>query len=412
MRQQHLLLVGGRGHELPKAAALGVRHSMVQIPERADEEHAAAAARYAVQDYRDLETLLPLARDWHEADPFDAVLSFTEYGLEPASRVAIDLGVPGENLSAVLATRDKTRTRALLDRHGLSPVRHRICATRAEAAAFLSELGGRPLVLKPPSGGLSEGVYAVESAQQLPERWAWTAAVAGREPVLAEEYLTGPEYSVESISRHGVHEVVMVTEKLTTGLPGFVELGHQVPARLDAGALEAIEKLVLEFLEVIGQRTGPVHSELRLTPDGPRLIEAQTRVGGDQIWELCEMVSGVDQITETMSALLGRPDPPRVPRARAAAIRFFARENARVRHVDGLADAARAPGVVRSVCTLRPGQDLGPLLSSDSRQGYVLCAGDSTSDAVARAEAARDLVRVDSVPLPAAATATARPDGG
>ncbi|MER7539923.1 ATP-grasp domain-containing protein [Streptomyces sp. NPDC097704] len=399
MRQQHILLVGGRGHEIPKAAALGLRHSMVQSPERASGEQAAAAARYAVLDYRDLDSLLPVVRDWHRADPFDAVLSFTEYGLEPASRVAIDLGVPGENLAAVLATRDKTRTRALLDRHGLSPVRHRVCATEADAAGFLAELGGRPLVLKPPSGGLSEGVYVVESGRQLAERWAWTSAVAGPEPVLAEEFLSGPEYSVESVSRHGVHEVVMVTEKLTTGFPGFVELGHQVPARLDAGDLEAIEKLVLEFLELIGQKTGPVHSELRLTPHGPRLIEAQTRVGGDQIWEMCETVSGADQITETMCALLGLPDPPRVPRAPAAAIRFFSQENVRVRHVDGVTEARGAPGVIRAVCTLRPGQDLGPLLSSDSRQGYVLCTGDGTKDAMTKAEAARDLVRVDSVPL-------------
>lgn len=399
MRRQHILLIGGRGHEVPKAAALGVRHSMVQIPERASEEQAAAAARYAVLDYRDLDELLPVVRKWHEADPFDAVLSFTEYGLEPASRVAIDLGVPGENLAAVLATRDKTRTRALLDRRGLSPVRHRVCATEADAAGFLAELGGRPAVLKPPSGGLSEGVYVVESARQLAERWAWTAAVAGREPVLAEEFLTGPEFSVESISRHGVHEVVMITEKLTTGFPGFVELGHQAPARLDAGDLEAIEKTVLEFLELIDQRTGPVHSELRLTRDGPRLIEAQTRVGGDQIWEMCEMVSGADQITETMCALLGLPDPPRVPRARAAAIRFFSQENVSIRGVEGISEAERAPGVIRAVCTLRPGQELGALLSSDSRQGYVLCAGDSTEDAVAKAEAARELVRVQAVAL-------------
>lgn len=396
MRQQHILLVGGRGHEVPKALALGVRYSMVQIPERVDDGHAAAARNYRVLDYRDPAALLPVARAWHAADPFDAVLSFTEYGLEPASEVALDLGVPGDNLTAVRATRDKTRTRALLARRGLSPVRHRVCWAESEAADFLAELGG-PLVLKPPSGGLSEGVYVVESAAQLAERWAWTKAVAGPEPVLAEEFLSGPEFSVESVSRHGRHEVVMVTEKLTTGFPGFVELGHQLPARLGAGELAAVEKLILDFLDLVGQRTGPVHSELRLTAGGPRLIEAQTRVGGDQIWEMCELVSGVDQITETMCALLERPDPPRVPRARAAAIRFFGRENERVRRVEGTAEGA--PGVIRAVCTLRAGQELGPLVSSDSRQGYVLCSGADTADAVANAEAALGLVRVDSTPL-------------
>ncbi|MEU6389319.1 ATP-grasp domain-containing protein [Streptomyces sp. NPDC046939] len=406
-RRRHVLLIGGIGgqsHELTKATALGLRHSMVQVPRWASEEQAARTSRYAVLDYRDPGRLLPLVRDWHAADPFDAVLSFTEYGLEPASRVAVDLGIPGENLDAVLATRDKTRTRALLDRHGLSPVRHRVCATEADAAAFLAGLAGQPMVLKPPSGGLSEGVYVVESARQLTERWAWTTAVAGPEPILAEEFLSGPEYSVESMSRHGTHEIVMITEKLTTGLPGFVELGHQGPARLGPGDRTAVEALITEFLGLIGQRTGPVHSEVRLTPAGPRLIEAQTRVGGDQIWEMCHLVSGADQMTETMCALLNMPDPPRAPQAGAAAVRFFSYENVRVRHVEGVADAGRAPGAIRVECTLRPGQELGPLLSSDSRQGYVLCTGATTEEAVTRAEAARDLVRVDRIPLRAEPT--------
>jgi len=410
---QHVLLVGGPGHEVPKVRRLGLRYSMIQIPARANEEHAAAAENYAVLDYRRLEDILPVVRAWHAADPFDAVLSFTEYGLEPASRCAIELGIAGDNLSAVLLTRDKTRTRELLDRHGLSPVRHRVCAGPADARDFMAELGGRPIVLKPPAGGLSEGVYLVTTEDELTERWSWTSrwvdgpdapdgidAPDGPGPILAEEYLDGPEYSVESVSQDGKHEIVMVTEKLTMGAPGFVELGHQQPARLDPAHREAIDSVVLRFLDLIGQRTGPVHTVLRVTPAGPRLIEAQTRAGGDQIWELTELVTGVDVISETLTGLLGLPAPARTPRARAAAIRFLAFENATVAGVHGLDEARKAPGVLRLVCTLEPGRVLGDIASSDSRQGYALCEGEDTADAVARAEAARDLVRIDRDPLP------------
>jgi biotin carboxylase len=396
MGARHVLLVGGRGHELPKVERLGLRYSMIQIPERVTAAQRAGAARYAVRDYRRLGDILPLVRQWHAEDRFDAVLSFTEYGLEPASRCAMELGVPGGNLQAVLATRDKTRTRAVLDRHGLSPVRHRLCTGPADAHAFLASLGG-PMVIKPVDGGLSEGVYVVATPAELDERWPWTCAMAAGGPVLAEEYLSGPEYSVESLSREGKHEIVMITEKVTAREPGFVELGHQMPARLTPGERTAVEDLVTAFLDAIGQATGPVHSELRITPAGPRLIEAQTRIGGDQIWEMCETVTGIDMITETLTALLGLPPPPRVSAAPAAAIRFFGHENIRVAGVDGLEAARTAPGVVRVVCTLGPGQDLGPLNSSQARQGYVLCTGASTDQAVAAAEAARDLVRVAAV---------------
>ena len=403
MRPEHVLLIGGRGHEVGKVDKLGLRYSMIQISERVNERHAAGAQHYAVANYRRIGEILPIARAWHAADPFDAVASFTEYGLDPASRCAIDLGVPGDNLTAVLLTRDKTRTRELLNHNELSPVRHRVCAALADARDFMAELNGQAIVLKPPAGGLSEGVFIVETQDQLPERWAWTSLVADG-PILAEEYLSGPEYSVESISRHGRHEVVMVTEKLTTGFPGFVEVGHQVPARLDNTDRRRIEKLIGDFLNLIEQKTGPVHSELRLTPSGPRLVEAQTRIGGDQIWEMCEMVSGVDMIAETLAALLGLPSPPRTPSAPAAAIRFFSYENARILDVQGAAAAENAPGVVRVHCTLERGQELGSLASSNSRQGYVLCQGSSTHDAAVKAEAAHDLVRVDRAPILAMST--------
>jgi biotin carboxylase len=232
----------------------------------------------------------------------------------------------------------------------------------------------------------------------LADGWRWTRSVTDG-PVLAEEYLDGPEYSVESISTHGEHQIVSITEKLTTELPRFIEVGHRAPAKLAADEWDAISTLVTALLDLVEQRTAPAHTELRLTADGPRIIESQTRFGGDQIWEICELVTGVDLMSETMATLLGLPLPPRRPVAAAAAIRFFCYENARVRDVAGLAAAESAPGVVRVACSLRPGQLLPTLTSSDSRQGHVLCTGADPDDARAKADAAHDLVMVDCEPV-------------
>jgi biotin carboxylase len=398
MTQKHVLLVGAPGMELDKLDRLGVRYSIMQIPQRVTERQFTQASHFAVLDYSNLDEVVAVARAWHSVDPFDAVVSFTEYGLHPASHCARVLGLPGDNLTAVELTRDKTRTRQLLDRHGLSPVRHRLCGTPEEALRFMGELGGSPVVLKPRDGGLSEGVFLVETRQELAERWEWTRRATDG-PLLVEEFLTGPEFSVESFSAGGRHEIAAITEKVTTPLPRFVETGHQMPARLDEETRAAIEGLVTEFLTLIEQRDGPVHTELRLTVAGPRLIEAQTRVGGDQIWELCEMVSGVDLMTETITTLLGLPRPHRTPVAAAAAIRFFSYEDVRIVAVEGVAEAANADGVVRLQCDLEAGQELGGLTSSTARQGYVLCTGEDTDRAVANAERARDLVRVKTEPF-------------
>lgn len=398
--KKHILLIGGRDHTLDRVEALGARYSMVQIPELVNPRQYRQACRYAVMDYTDMGELLGLARAWHAADPFDAVASFTEYGLEPASACAIELGIAGDNLAAVQVTRDKVRARELLAQHGLSPVRYRTCATVADARSFLHELAGRPIVVKPRGGGLSEGVCLVRNEAELADGWRWTRSVTDG-PVLAEEYLDGPEYSVESISVDGKHEVVSITEKLTTELPRFIEVGHRAPAKLAAQDQDQITQLVTTFLDLVEQRTAPAHTELRRTADGVRIIESQTRFGGDQIWEICKLVTGVDLMSETMAALLDLPPPPRRAVAAAAAIRFFCYENVRVRGVTGLADAEAAPGVVRVVCSLKPDQLLPTLTSSDSRQGYVLCTGADPDDAKANADAAHDLVLVDCEPIEA-----------
>jgi biotin carboxylase len=395
--RKHVLMVGGVAFMLDKVETLGLRCSMVQLPELVSDRHAQRAARYAVIDYRDHTELLAVASAWHAIDPFDAVVSFTEYGLEPASRCARELGVAGDNLDAVRLTRDKKQTRDLLDRADLSPVRHRICATVDDAAKLLQDLDGIPMILKPADRGLSEGVVIVWSVADLASAWVWTSA-ASTGAILAEEYLDGPEFSIESISHDGRHEIAMITEKVTTALPRFVETGHQAPARLSQAQRDEVHSLVTSLLTHIGQRTGPAHTEIRMTAGGARIIESQTRAGGDQIWEMCQLVTGIDLLGETMAALVGLPLPPRTPVTPATAIRFFAYEQGTVAEVTGLAEAAAADGVLRLVCTLAPGQVLGVLSSSTSRQGYVLCRGVDTDDAVAKAEAARDLVTVTWAP--------------
>ncbi len=406
----HVLIVGGRDHTVKKVQALGLRFAMMQSSDLVSELQFKHASRYLVTDYKDLEEVVETAKLWHALDPFDAVVSFAEYGLHAASVCANVLGLPGGNEQAVLMTRDKFRMRQLLREHQLSAVEYALCESEADVAAFFDRLGGRPLVLKPFDGGGSIGISYVDAADRIADAWAWTRnACKGR--ILAEEFLEGQEYSVESISRNGRHEVVMITEKLTTQAPHFIELGHQMPARLTPEVHQAVVDTVTRLLDVVEQQTAPAHTEIRVGPQGVKIIESQTRIGGDQIWEMTELVSGVDLMSETLCELLSLPMPARRPVAAAAAIRFFARENEQVEAVDGIAQAAAGEGVFRLSCSLKAGQRLGKLTWSESRQGYALCLGDTVDQAVARAESAVAAVRVTGTPFEPLKLALAFPIG-
>jgi hypothetical protein len=408
MTSKHVLVIGGTDRALDSIEALGLRYSMVQVPSHVAERQYRGAERYAVLDYADVDELIAVAMGWHTLDRFAAVVSFTPDGLGPASRCAAALGVPGDNLVAVRATHDRGTMRELIERHSLGSVRHRVCADIEDARDFLREQAGTPIVLKPRDRELGECVQLVHSEAQLEDQWPWISALTGGGAILAEEYLTGPEFGVETLSLGAGHEFLLMAERQTVR-PHFVEVGYQVPARLTPTERGEIETLVGRFLELIGQGIGPVHSRVRLTARGPRLLGARTTAGGEQAWELCRLAGGADLIGETVATLADVPRPPRIPAVGGAAVRFFDYEDVRVLKVSGLDEAANARGVVRFACSLEAGQELGPLRSAGSRQGYVLCTGSDTADAVNNAEAAHGLVRVLSesiAGLPAAAAAS------
>lgn len=391
----HLLLVGGKDSGFASIAELDIRITLLQ--ERVNltpwqTERADTLIVYDRLDANLAESTAVFLHGQHGSGPFDAVLSFAEKHLLAAARIGERLSIVHNPLSAVRDSRDKLLTRALLDRLGLLGVPYRACHSLAEAIAFQAELAAS-VILKPTTGSGSRGVRLVDGPDGLVSGWEYTAA--GGTAVIAEEYIPGPEVSVETLTLDGKHEVLAVTEKITIGPPSFVETGHQLPAHLAPAVQETVTTTVTALLDALGHQWGPAHTEFKIREDGtPVVIETQTRFGGDQIWQMVELVTGVRLAAATAAAMLGAAGPTRVaPAAQAAAIRFFAHENTVVRAIGGPDEARGLPGVVTVHIRASVGQQLGRLAGSDSRQGYVLATGANRREAVDRAEAAYRAVR-------------------
>ena len=201
-----------------------------------------------------------------------------------------------------------------------------------------------------------------------------------------EEYLDGPEYSVESISFDGDHIVVAITEKACG--PNFVEVGHAMPARLAAADEAGISRCVTELLDAVEFRHGPAHTEIKLTGDGPRVIESHGRTGGDRIRDLVEAAYGLDMERQAIGwaggVLTALTEPP--PLLRAAATRFLAAEPGRVIAVDGVADVRNQTGVFDVDMSITVGDTVRPLRASWDRVGQILLTAASTTEAVALSE--------------------------
>lgn len=382
---RHLLLVGC--HDIDMKALVGLTDvlTLFQKPERVSPLQMQTCTRLCSFDYENIEEALTLAREIHSAQPIHAVASFTEYGLETASVIKEDLNIAGNPFSPVAATRDKFIMRTKMAEGGLPSLRFKHCKKSEDLKEFLLNLQS-PVIIKPAKGSGSEGVYFVSDDSDVQK--SWEHASASSSYLIAEEFIFGPEVSVESFSCDGCHEILTITEKQTTGSPYFVETGHQMPAQLSKDIQKQVHTYVRSFLEFIGHKIGPAHTELRLTKNGPRIIEAHTRGGGDFIWEMVKLTCGVNFVAATVAHLLTKAKEPRVPEARGAAIRFINCPPGKISSVEGIKEASSSPGIIRVDCSLMVGDQIKELQSSDTRVGYVLGVGGSRDDAVKHVEAA------------------------
>ncbi|WP_055591509.1 ATP-grasp domain-containing protein, partial [Streptacidiphilus griseoplanus] len=224
------------------------------------------------------------------------VMTWDEYALVPAANLAADLGLPGNSSATAVACRNKAASKAVFAAADIpSATSTRVTSLRRAAAA--ARRIGYPVVLKPAAHAGSIGVIKVDSADALPAAWHYTAHAAteqGREGtgVLVEEYLAGPEISVECVTARGTTTPVAVTRKALGPEPFFEEVGHIViagdPLLAQAGPV------AVAALDALGVANGISHVEMRLTDTGPRLIEVNARIGGDLIGHLVHQATGID----------------------------------------------------------------------------------------------------------------------
>jgi len=393
-KERRVLILGGKKKPLKRAKELGLEVALVQKKESAGDE-LGFADHVFLFDYEDEALLGRLGRAIHGALPFPHVLSFTEHGLVPAARLGEELGLYGNSLFTATLLRDKWAMRQHLNRLGLGFVAAAPGAGAAGVRAFLAELG-RPVILKPVDGTASYGVIRVGDAAEAEAACARLERL-GVARFIMEEFLDGPEVSVESFTAAGRHYVVAVTDKLI--LPSYVEIGHTMPSRLDGAAREAVCCLVREFLDASGLAFGPAHTEVKLTPAGPRVVESHNRTGGDKISDLVLAVYGVDFYTLSYQVLYGVGGEPDLetlesrPARCGAAVRFFTAPPGTVVEVQGEDRLRSAPGVEKYELLAKVGDRVNEVRDSRDRLGYVIVTAETAAAAGAAGDALARRVR-------------------
>ncbi len=172
--------------------------------------------------------------------------------------------------------------------------------------------------------GGGEAAYRRRIDELKNEIYQYSKGNARNGTVMVEEYMHGAEVSVEIMVIESEPHILTITDKYITPPPYFVELAHCEPSRLDEGTQGEIRKVAAQAVRAIGIENAPAHVEIKVTEEGPKIVELAARLGGDFITSrLVPLSTGIDMVGASVLLATGEA-PDLTPRwNRGAAIHFI-----------------------------------------------------------------------------------------
>ena len=200
------------------------------------------ADRFELVDLKDRDGMLALARRLREGEGLDAVFTAGTDFSTTVSHVCEHLGLPGVPLAAAERATDKHLMRCALRAAGVPCPDSSSFDGRGDPAEAARGLR-LPLVVKPVDNMGSRAVRRVDAVEELMDACRDAMAVSRSGRAVIEEYMDGPELSLDAIVWRGEVFICGVADRIIRFPPFFVEMGHTMWSALPAADRSAVERV-------------------------------------------------------------------------------------------------------------------------------------------------------------------------
>lgn len=254
------------------------------------------------------------------------------------------------------------------------------------------------LILKPSRNSGSRGVTKLSSkASDESFITAFNRALENSRDnfVVIEDFIDGPEFSIEALVYNGCINILATTQKKTTDAPYFVELGHAQPANVSQDILNELHEATIKGIRALKLNNCATHTEIKICNGKAYIMEIGARLGGDFITtRLTPLSTGIDMVGATVLTALGRvPDLSIHHQPQAAAIRYITPEPGIITDIRWSNDCLGV-GVVERNFYKHVGDVVNDVQSSLDRSGHVIAIAPDVDEAIRRAEAEINTIEI------------------
>lgn len=314
----------------------------------------------------------------------------SEVSMNVMGRINDELHLSGISRATAIRATNKHAMREAFEQGG-APSPKSLCFLDAELAwgAFCTEIDG-DAILKPSRNSGSRGIAKISKViceKQFAELFERAKVESRDKSVMLEQFIEGPEFSVEIIVWQGDVHVLTVTDKKTTEAPYFVELGHNQPSMFPAETVAAIKEAAIMGVKALGLDNCAAHAELKVMDGKPYLMEIGARLGGDFIsTELTHLSTGIDMVAAAINVALGiapclEPTEPKY----GVCIRYFTAQPGKLLSFSGL-EPFNNPHIYQMEIYQKPGDIIPEVRSSLDRSGHVIVTHDTVQKAIELAD--------------------------
>lgn len=358
----------------------------------------AIAVKYANEYFqcslKDIEGLYKVVEKFH---PDGIVIGACDTSVVAAAHICERFGLPGHSVDTAINATNKLKMLMAFERHNVAHPKFQV-VNRKSIDAFKMDIP-YPAISKPVDSSGSRGICYIENETQLKEALYYSLKSSTSGDVLVEEYMSGPEVSVEVIVIDGVPYVLQITDKITSGQPYFFETGHSQPSSLPNDIKKTIRELAKHACIAVGIQNSPAHVEIKITEDGPKMVELGARMGGGCIstYMLNTSVKGISLTEATIRLALGEKidNISYEDSGKAVAVRFILARGGTIQSITGTDDALKTNGVIQVQITGTVGQNYAQTADNASRIGYIVAEAGTTKEALAICEKGINNIIID-----------------